>query len=440
MALNADVQVLTQPGATGNQTYSLPANFDPKAVILWAVPAAADGTVAHYSLGMGFGTYRGSVVQQRCVAMRGLDAAASADTGRSGDVGALLRLMTSAAGSFATDMEITLTSMQTGATSEVTLNWTNLHTTASIRVFMLVLGGDEITDALVDDFTMGTGSTTQDETVVAGFGKPDLLFFLNNGASSTSATSPQFCFGFAKQGEAGRSIAFSQVDGNTASLVAMRQRSDRAFMSILATGASAGTDEALGRLDTVAANWPTDGFRTLFDANPTLAHPIRYLAIRTTGQIATGAGTSPISGTPPVVQSLDAGFPPKVSLIFGWNQGADTTLNTTGADLAGFGIGAYDGATEAWAGITEDDAAATMVAKSHQSTAKVHRIYTPAGVLDAEADGAFSGNNFDLSWNDISTTNADQYQYLILGDKAPPRRPDQQLSVYDHHMQTAGRR
>lgn len=639
--MNADLQILTQPGSTGNQTYSLASNFNPAAVILWAVPLAADGTAASYALGVGFGTYRGGAVQQRFVTMRGLDAATSADNARGAGSNALLVIQTQSAGAATRDLEIDLVSMATGASSNVILNWANLHTTASVKVFMLVLGGAEVSDALADHLTYPTTTTTWDEivgvssagtpvqgtsvfatsgnvtpglpavsngdiqvlrvasadnvvstvtgwtsviatnqgttlrqsifkrvrqggdtaptvthaagstiharitglpgctdveasgaqggaasatvtaptitptnpgTILLAFwaeentgdtsgsptwggysdgatelddaanglgtdelavatswrlkkdvaatgaitatvtgesgtpdntlgtiiaatpssfsavGQPDLVFFAGNGPLTEVATTPKFTFGFGKKGEAGRSVAFSQVDGNTASLVAMRQRSDRALMSILATGASAGTDEALGQLDTTLANWPANGFRLVFDANPAAADVAIYLALKGTFQSATGSNTAVIAGSPPVTQDNAAGFAPKLGLVFGWSLAAATTLDTTSTDLGGFGIGAYDGTDQGWAGLTEDDALGTMDSNQQQETDHILANYV-AATIQSSATAAFSGNNFRLSWDDIDSV-ARQYQWLALGDAAaatttappPPRR------------------
>src|SRR5687768_14765521 len=143
MALNADLQVLTQPGATGNQTYNLAAGFDPKAIIVWATPQTADGSIAHANFSMGFGTYRGSVVQMRYMTFRSQDASATQAGARGFGSNAICKLYSAVTPTV--DLEIDLVSMTNAGTPNVVLNWVNLHTTASIRVFMLVLGGSDIT-------------------------------------------------------------------------------------------------------------------------------------------------------------------------------------------------------------------------------------------------------------------------------------------------------
>jgi hypothetical protein len=411
--VNADLLVLTQPGSPGTQPYSLPPNFDPKAVLLWAVPLAADGTATSYALGMGFGTYRGGTVVQRSHSIRGLDGAGSSDLAIDNANDCLLSIITQSAGSAARDLEIDLVSMQTGATSNVVLDWVNLHSTASIRVFMLVIGGSDVTDALVGDFTTVTNSTTQDETVAAGFGKPDLLFALGStdvGFGAFAVGIEAWCFGFAKQGEPGRMVEFSEQDGANAAAVGMRQRSDR-----LIGEQQWGGDLMLGRLDTTVANWPTDGFRIIYDSNPIFASYISYLAIRTTAQIATGSNSSPTAGTPPVIQDNALGFTPAAAMMFGWGWVAQTAIKTSGGDLASFGIGATDGTDQAFAGITSDDQAGTMNADSEQSTSRIFARYNPnTTALLADATGSFSGTNFRLAWQTIDAAIASDYQYIAF--------------------------
>lgn len=422
MAFTADLFVRTDTNATGNKTISLAAGRDPKAVIAWAVPSTADGTVVHRNIGFGFATYRGSVVQQAYVTARGLDLAPTGDCATGTNTDAMLVLLTDAAASAARDLEIDLVSMQGGGTPQVVYNVVNAHASA-VRVFMLVLGGSDITDALVDNFTMTTASATQDETVVAGFGQPDLLFFAsgNTTALQDLADHPRPQLGFAKKGEAGRCLSSSQANGNTSSLAGITQRSDRALIMLGAPAATTLTPQVLMALDTTVANWPTDGFRMLYDAIPGFAFIGHYLALKTTAQIVTGASDAPIVGTPPVDQDDDVGFPPKLAFLFGWNLAATTATQPANADTFAFGIGAYDGTQEAWCGISEDDGVGTMDANRQQSTAKIIQNYGPTAVLQSEADGAFSGNIFRRSWNDIDTV-AREHQWLVMGDApvAPP--------------------
>ena len=78
-----------------------------------------------------------------------------------------------------------------------------------------------------------------------------------------------------------------------------------------------------------------------------------------------------------------------------------------------------DGTHESWEGVGDDDGAASAITHRHHSESKVIKMFTPAaaGTLTSEADGAFSGTNVRLSWNDIDTVER-EYRYLLLGDGA----------------------
>lgn len=436
MALNTDLQILTQPATTGQQTYSLTSNFDPKAVMLWASFETGDGTNSNIEYSVGYGSYRGGVVQQGYSAIFMEHGVANADNARGSGRNAILKLLIDGSA----DLEVSLVSMQTGTTSEVVLDWTNLHTTASVRVFMLVLGGSDISDAYVNDFVFNpAGSTTQDFTVLTGFGQPDLLLFASGGQQITQGTSQdnqntdaRFGFGFGKKGEAGRGFGWRNQHGTNDSTDFAGQRSDK---FLIVPTQDAGLD-AFAQLDTVTANWPTDGFRVVFDAlsGAGTGRQYIYLALKGTFQAATGDGTAPTTGTPPVVQDLNAGFTPKLGLIFGWHEEALTTVDTSDSRLMGFALGAYDGDQEASAGMTSDDAAATMRAHSTQSSSKVFQNYivNSAGnaELESEADGSFSGNNFRLSWTTVDAI-AKQYQWLVLGDAAGGGGTAHEVNVND---------
>ena len=83
MALNYLVTIRNDMTTTGNKTISLASNFDPKAVIVIAGKVVTVGTaVVNYNQCIGFGTYRGSAVQQNYATMRGLNAATIADLSR----------------------------------------------------------------------------------------------------------------------------------------------------------------------------------------------------------------------------------------------------------------------------------------------------------------------------------------------------------------------
>lgn len=431
-SLNVHLVELTQPGATGNQTISLAANFDPKAIILWTSGLASLGTGSNLNFGIGFGTYRGGIVQQRASCSVSVDASASSDTARIYANDSLLLLCTNVP---ARDLEIDLVSMQHGATSEVVINWVNLFTTASIKINCLVLGGSDITDALVHDFICSQGIAYQD-VIIPGFDQPDFMMVINASLNSyTGVTRAHVGVGFAKKGDAGHQLTYNCQDADaTSQPVGMSQRSN-----LLATelGSTSNLNARFG-LDTIPGNWSNNGFRILYELQPTFSGIIiSCLSLKGTFTAKTGTGTAPTSGGLPVVQNLNHGSVPKLGFVMGWNLIAQTGVNTTDAALGAFSIGAGDGTIELIAGGSDDDDAATSDSNSFWANTKVIRNYDQSAVLQSEADGLISGDNFELSWNDIDTI-AREYQWFTLGNSvvlitAPPAEIAWQ-SVYQNYI------
>jgi hypothetical protein len=186
MGLNVAKGVLTAPAATGSQTISLASNFDPRAIILWATYETADtagatGTNGDGMLAIGCATYDGGTVQQWFASTFDDDATASAAEQPGFNTTACLSQVT-AVGS-TVDFVCTLTSMSTGATSEVILNWTDVPA-SQILVHYLILGGSDLTAARAGSWTAATASATQNITVNTGWGQPDLLMFCTSGWDS----------------------------------------------------------------------------------------------------------------------------------------------------------------------------------------------------------------------------------------------------------------
>ena len=412
MALNVDVGTITQPGATGNQTYSLPADFDPKALILWATPATAAGSVANAVLGLGFATYRAAAVQQFGVAVSSEDAVATSDTYQEQYDDACLVCFNATNG--ARDMEIDFVSFTGGASSEFVLNWVNLFTTASVIINYMVIGGSDVADALVSTATLDTTSTTQDVTVASGFGQPDLVFFarcarpLNSNAGNASVT-----IGFGKKGEDGRGMSANSDDAEAGAA----QNCQAIWNNRLFATYVNDTAEVIARFS-ATGSWPTDGFELTYDANPSFAEPFGFLAIKGTFTMTTGQGAAPIAGAPPVTQNLAHTSPPKACFLVNVRTATANTLDTSSANNLMVGVGAGDGTTEVWSGYTDDDGIGTQRADRMWTNAKTIQYWTTnvaTPVLSSEADGSVSGNDFVLSWNDIDAT-AFLYQWLLLGD------------------------
>ena len=412
MALNATVLSITQPGATGNQTYSLPSNFDPKAIIvLGSINNGANGAVAQGSMCIGFGTYRGGVVQQMWCAATTQDAVAAANSfGRTGN-DAVMKLTNGQNNTIVSN--VALVSMQTGATSQIVLNWVTRDTVnTGKKILVLVLGGSDITDALAGTAFTGTGGAgNQDVTVASGFGKPDVLFVAHGGDTTQVATfgsgSP-FSFAFNNQAAGGRLILANHIDGGTADV---RGRVDT--NKILYGGLSTTVTHDAVLADPV--NWPTDGFRITYTTR-SATWPFDFLALKLSANAVctVGNATAPASGT----QSLNgsAGLA-RALFIMGQRTttvGADVT---SGADnlYSSYGVAANDG-TDGLVGMLALDGAATTVTDSMFDNSKAINYYNPTGeAKTAESDATASAGAFALNWSTPSAS-AFAYQWLMLSE------------------------
>ena len=395
------------PGATGN--FSITGLTNPKAILMWSSFETAD-TGIHAVYSIGFGTDRGGTAVQNFISSSDEDAAGTADCYRQNGTDAICVLHNGTTG--AEDVQIELVSMDA---DEIVLNASNVGTT---KLNYIIFQGDYVTDAFAFTFAATTAAATQDVTVTSGFGQPDLVFLMTTDQTTiTSEPNYSMSFGFAKKGEAGRHVLLASDDGAGTSAVLQSIHNDRIITGL---EPSTMTTEGRGSLDTTVGNWPTDGFELDWEGTPTFAFLIYGLAIKFTSDvvITTGEGAAPIAGSPPVVQTLTAGGGTDADglMVLNTRTATANTQDTTSANDGSIGIGAYDGSNEVWAGNTDDDGNATAQnANSQWSATKTIRNYDMSATptLTSEADGAFSGANGQLSWNDIDAT-AFLYQWLLI--------------------------
>lgn len=413
MALKVEKGVVTSPGSTGNQTINLTdTGFGQvKALLMWAVYATADSdTDGNGIASMGMGTYRGSTPQRISWTMFEVDAAGTSSSAIGRNTGKIMRAFSAVTPTV--DYEVDLVSLDTAS---FVLNWTDLPGTASIKLHYFVLGGSDVTDALVSSFTMTTAAGTQDITVDTGFGKPDLILAFPMGGGTTANNDGS------GSGQIGFAVGKNDVDEghshyfNRNGSANMEMTSDQTDVFV-ATAATNTTMQYVAELS-ARSSWPTDGFQ-INKTTPALADAlVFYMALRGTFRTVIGAGVAPIAGSPPVVQDLTVGTPPRGGIFFHNSVPANASPERTHADLGTFGIGATDGTAEGWAGIGNDDGNTASISHRHHSETKTVKMYTPSasGTLASEADGSLSGLNVRLSWNDIDSV-AREYRYILFGD------------------------
>lgn len=418
MSLNVQVGTITQPGTTGNQTTSLPSGFDPKALILWVVPLASangDGSVntsIDAAICMGFATYRGGGAQGGYCTYYADDANTTAVNARGIDDTAILKLF-SAGTTPTVDAQATFVSFGSGASSDFVLNWTNLHTTASIKICYMVLGGSDITDAYAFLFNLAAGAT-QDVTVTSGFGQPDLLFFMTDGALSgtggDSASSPMPMFGVAKDDTERFCVVFNDEDAAGTMLLAGRAKA-RALLGVVPTTQAADFEADLSS----KASWPTDGFQLSYSDQPANTNPIICLALKGSFTSKVGSMTATAGSTSDV--DFDHGTTPKGALFFAvGGVGTGGTINTSSGQLGSINLGALDGTNTVCAGTGNDDGAASSNCFTSFSDVRAMTICEAAG-WGAKATGAISGTNARLTW-DGNIQSTVLHGVVTLGDSA----------------------
>jgi hypothetical protein len=187
LPLNVLKGTITSPAAVGNQTYSLPANFDPKAILLWTTGQTADGvTNASALFSIGAATYDGAAAQQWYNTVWSMDNSATSQTCRGTGVTACLKGYSGYVTTTVTvDFIVAFVNFVTGASSSFTLNWSDLPATPGVLVHYMVLGGADITKARCGSTTITTAATLA-VTVATGWGQPALLLFSSTRAGSNA--------------------------------------------------------------------------------------------------------------------------------------------------------------------------------------------------------------------------------------------------------------
>jgi len=411
---------ITAPAATGQQTYNLGSAFNgilPRALLLWATYETADAdTDGNAIFSLGFGTYRGSVVQQAFHACVSVDGGTAASTDVSLDTDAVLEGLT-VEGTEATarDYSVDLVSLNSGTPSTFVLDWTDAPA-SQILVHYWIIGGSDVDDAVVGSFAMGIAVATQDVPLPSGFGTPDandLILFLNHGFSSAYLRNDaNISLGACKgDGSSPRSTVF--VDADNAPLMSCSSyQIAHGLVAVAVTSVNAEAD--------VTSGAPTDNFRLSYSDQAPSAILVKYLVIRL-GSGATldiGSNTAP-TASPPQTQDNATGGTPKGALVWGNNLTTTTLVNIDHADLGAFMIGGTDGTNEGMAGRSQDDGNTNAVTGRFFKQTKTIAFYTPGGPpsLASEADGSFSGSNFRLTWNDTDAI-AREYNWLAIGEAA----------------------
>lgn len=405
--------VFTANTSTGDQTISLAdSGITPKAVILWAAYNTAEGIVdgdGIFSFGMG--TRRGGSTQQFYTCMFNDDNVGNAVTQNDMNSDAVLKGLTAPGNDVtATDYEATLVSFGAG---QFVINFSNAPASA-IKIHYMVLGGSEISDAVVSTHALSTAVATQNITVASGFGQPDLvLTAAHNWTGNYNENDTRFMFGAFKSDSERMCMNNDWQDAAATMALGSWFRTDA--MAVMFGSAQT----ADGILDVSAkASWPTDGFQIAYDDQLSFAFTLGCLSLKGTFTATIGNSAHLTAGS-----TLDlalASGTPEGALFYGSQVDLTAgTINTTAADLGGFFFGGTDGTHEGFAGHVDDDTNTTSRASRFHSESKAvaRHIADAAGgaaTLDAEADSSINGSNIRLTYGNLAAVAAD-FIYVIFG-------------------------
>ena len=368
--------------------------FQPKALILFAVPTTSVGISAEYEFGIGFS----DGTDDYSIAGVSEDAVITSDSDRRHAAKALVILLQNAV----VAAECDLTSFNADG---FTLNWTTNNASGYI-IHYLAIGGDDLTNAKVGTFNQ-SASTGNQAITGTGF-QPDIVFLMRIISSTTIPQTTIFQFptlGMATDSSHQWAIGMQSVDNSSAADTDRVQETNAVVHSLGSTG--------LLFLDANFVSQDADGF-TLNWILTGASRTFGYLALKG-GQYAVGSDTQKTSTGTKATTGI--GFTPKGLLLFSFNKIASVNPSTNNRFSLG---GASAAGTEGSIWVGDTHGADPMSTDKATSTTKIIQLIdtdAPTAV-DAEADlSSFDSDGFTLDWTTADAV-ARQFVYLAMGDAA----------------------
>lgn len=387
MTLSAQVGSITCPASTGNQS-TTGVGFQPKIVMFWSNGMTADGAGTEVCQSWGAGVSSSS---------RFGICTAGATASRHDNGKCIVVDVASGAPKCAADM-VSLDA------DGFTVNWTTVS--SGILVNYLALGGADLTNAAIKQFTSPT-STGNQATTGVGF-QPDLVIF---GGLTNTATAPPATLGTALPLDMGWMTSAAQGDlswnySSGGGVVNAYQRTASAFAGI--SGSTKVREAAYVSLD-------SDGFTLNWSAVSASARYIWAICLKG-GQYKVGAFDKPTSTGNSGVTGV--GFQPAAELFLSFGIAAQTTVSTSARAAMGGATGTSNrGST----------------ANSNESTFTNLTYLTRTAALRMDADGTALGeadfvshdsDGFTLNWTTADGT-ARQVLYFAAGSSPSASAPPQ---------------
>lgn len=312
--------------------------FQPKAVLVFGtrnVSAIDQATGADTSRSFGFAT---STTSRRCISTAATDGAAAADTGRVSRNDAV-HAMAAGDGTLSALMDISSIDAD-----GVTFIIDDAYPVAAYA-HVLALGGADITNVAVGDFTAATSGATQAITGV-GF-QPDALLIIGIStatAGNVATTDALFSLGVVSGTAAANNACLSggSLDGADPTATAAYCLNGESVVGLANTPAINGR----GYVSAFGA----DGFTISWNANPSAEIIFHYLAIKG-GQFSVGDVLTQTDTTTDITESGVA-FQPVAGLVISGCKAASSAGTMAASDETS--IGAFTSATTEVATIMKD--------------------------------------------------------------------------------------
>lgn len=417
MALNVQSGTIAPPGSNGGTTsITLPAGFDPKAILFFPIEAASGSAVASFFSGLGMATKDGGAIQQGAIGVNDANNQASAVLSQSFLTTRCIYLSGTTTSVEAKRLEGHIAAAGDWSDTNITITFPTVTVGASQTIAYLALGGSDITSAKVGSFALSTGlgaNGTQDVAVnYSAGGQPDLLLFApsHNTATGWARSDQNFGLGFAKSDTDRFCSIFKGDDGHTTNEKASIQKA-RAFCTFVDNGVTLDSEIDLA----AKANWPADSFRLVHADPAARASQILYLALKGTFTSTLVNASTITAGS---TQDHAHGSAPKAFLSASTLVAATDSVDSSSAQLGGMSFGVSDLTNEAATVSLSDDGAATSIVGRALSTTKA--LYTldlptaSAPVSRGQADATASGNNLRLTYTTLDNV-AREYIGLVLG-------------------------
>lgn len=394
MSISTKVGIVSARTTVGSQAYT-GVGFQPEAVIFFASErAGTGGSTAIAQIGMGFAS--GSAARAVAVTSRngGTTAATVDEECRMSAAGVTLL------NSYGTlVLEATVTSLDADG---FTLDFTTVSGHAN-QIGYLALGGADLTNVAVGDFTTGTSTGNVDVTS-PGF-TPDVVLLMHTGVGSalpyTSDTGSTFGFGVG--------VSASERWASVRQLLTATVPTEAASQQV-ATAVLLGLTSSNGQ-DFVAdySGGITNGFRLNFSDAPASSVRVAYLALKggkfcaglETQKTSTGTKDTTVTGTP------------RAALLVGALKTAGSGIDTSSPAITT--IGASDGTTQKTVSSGAADAASPSDVYTDLSGVNAIVKCSIDSTRVATGQVSFTAGTMTTNWTTADST-ASEFGYLTFGD------------------------